>query len=144
MSAIEATCAGFKDMADGTVRFFFDVEPRHAGDALTLFRARGTAAALAALKPIHQVAAPEPEPEPEPEPLKGGTLAQSAGIICGVSLFQDFAWHKGYFRSPIGARALICEYCKVVSRRELDHVPKAAIRYRQLMEQFRNWSEDET
>ena len=140
MSAIEATCAGFKDMADGTVRFFFDVEPRHAGDALTLFRARGTAAALAALKPAHQIDTIPERVESAPEnERKGGPLAQSAGIICGDMDFQSYALTKGYTPDRFGACSLIVSDCQILSRRYLDHDPKAAIRYGRLMDRFREW-----
>lgn len=124
MSVIEASAAGFKDMADGTVRFFFDVEPRHAGAALELFRARGTPAALAALKVGH-AAVQEPE-------LKGGPLAREAGKLDSNPAFLQFAEQHGFNC----ARWMVLDWCEVQSRRELDHQPEAATRFRQLMRKF--------
>ena len=140
MSAIEATCAGFKAMADNTVRFSFDVEPMHAAAALMLFRERGTLVAIAALKPAHLIDTTPERVESAPEnEHKGGPLAQSAGIICGDMDFQAYALTKGYTPDQAGARSLICCYCRIDSRRFLDHDPNAMVLYGRLMEKFRKW-----
>lgn len=57
MTAIAATVSGFRSLADDTVRFQIDVEPRDAEAALRLFSRRGTAIALAALTDQAAVAA---------------------------------------------------------------------------------------
>ena len=131
MSAIEASCAGFKDMADGTVRFFFDVEPRHASDALELFRVRGTAAALAALKPGQPVAlaalrdghaaiAAEPK-------AKLGPLCLEAVRYCEMPEFQEWRRTLGAFDlTPEGAKRSILSTCQIASRKDLDATPSAA------------------
>ena len=138
MSAIEAATAGFKDMADGTVRFFFDVEPRHAGAALELFRARGTPAALAALR-VGYLAVDEPkvtEQAPEPEPIatkpKGGVLARLAGMWCADPEFWGWinsTTHNGIMwptATAVDAADFVREICGVDSRAELDNSVSAA------------------
>ena len=77
MSAIEATTAGVKDMADNTLRITLEFEPRHAKAAFELFGARGTPVAIAALKSA----------KAEPAP-KGGQLAQWVAMRCGEAAFQ--------------------------------------------------------
>ncbi len=50
MSVIEASSAGVRDMADGSLRITVEFEPRHAKEAYALFGTRGTPLAIAALK----------------------------------------------------------------------------------------------
>lgn len=130
MSVIEAATAGFKDMADGTVRFFFDVEPRHAGAALELFRARGTPAALAALKTGYAaISEPNPEPiEPKEKP-KGGALSKLAGMWCQQPEFLEWVntLPNGETVDSAGDCAeFVRKTCGVESRSELDHDDLAA------------------
>ena len=49
MNAIQASSAGVKDMADGSLRITLEFEPRYAKEAYAMFGARGTAIAVAAL-----------------------------------------------------------------------------------------------
>jgi hypothetical protein len=49
MSVIQATTSGIKDLADGTLRISFDIDPRFAQEAYKLFGARGSSVAIAAL-----------------------------------------------------------------------------------------------
>lgn len=137
MSVIEAAAAGFKDMADGTVRFFFDVEPRHAEDALRLFRARGTPAALAALKVGHAAK----NDAPEPEKPRGGKKAMDAARVCLNPDFQRFAAMHGFERSADGARDFMCNRCEMESRAELDHREDCQRRFVKLMADFRELTE---
>ena len=148
MSVIEAATAGFKDMADGTVRFFFDVEPRHAGAALELFRARGTPAALAALQVGYaQAANTSPEPvnkapeiervekpkvtqqaqSPEPiatkEPL--GPLAYWLVLRCNEPEFWEWLGSLGYFCPDAkAAGSIVKEILDLKSRKDLDADPE--------------------
>ena len=134
MSVIEASSVKVATMADGTLRITADIEPRHAQAAFALFGSPGTPMALAALK-VGIPAAADPVQE-----VKGGALAKSAGIICNDPDFQEFAGGNGYVsRDETAARAWICDFCLVESRRELDHNPQAARRYALLMERFRMW-----
>ena len=64
MSAIPAASVSLKTMADGTLRFTFDIEPAQAQDAFRLFAAPGTPVAIAALQ-VGYAAAKEPEPPKE-------------------------------------------------------------------------------
>ena len=129
MSVIEASCAGFKDMADGTIRFYFDVEPRNAGAALELFRVRGTPAALAALKQGHAaVSEPAAEEPVKAEKPKGGPLSKLAGVWCGrVEFWEWLGDVYGYeVKDKSDAALAVRLMCGVDSRSELDHDQLAA------------------
>lgn len=128
MSAIEAATAGFKDMADGTVRFFFDVEPRHAGAALELFRARGTPAALAALKVGYaQADAPKvtEQAQPgEPNATKLGPLAYWLVLRCNEPEFWMWLESLGYkCQSSSAAGAFVKSILGIESRKDIDGDP---------------------
>lgn len=95
MSVIQATSAGVKDMADGSLRITIEFDPRFAKDAFALFGARGTPVALAALTQqatiahaqadvLTQAAKTSPKFEPARE---ANQLAQKMMI-------------DGYFRNP--------------------------------------------
>jgi hypothetical protein len=135
MSAIEATTAGFKDMADGTLRLYFDVEPRNAGAALELFRERGRAAALAALLHSHELAKPQEWPALEPEKPKGGERAKWLGIRCNEEQFQR--WICAQFPDvPIygvinseKAADIVRKVIDVESRAEIDNNPISRSRF---------------
>lgn len=140
MSIIEAASVGIKTMSDGTLRITCDIEPGNAQAAFALFGSPGTPMALAALKVGHAIPKDEQKPisEQTNSPQKGGTLAQSAGIICGEFAFKNYALHKGY-TGPEGPADLIRNFCGVISRAELDHQPTAAARFARLMEKYRDW-----
>lgn len=120
MSIIEASCAGFKDLADGTVRFFFDVEPRHAGDALALFRVRGTAAALAALKPCVPDVPEPPSRESVPEPSPIGPICKWLVMRCKEPEFQRWLVGGTGIAAEADSIQKIRELCAVTSRKEID------------------------
>lgn len=108
-----------KTMADNTLRLTIDIEPRFARQAFELFGVRGTAMAIAALKPAHQQAA---------EQSKGGALAQWAAMRCQEPQFM--AWMGRVFpdqpcRTPEEAAQAIRTICGVESRAELDNNPIA-------------------
>ena len=111
-------------MADGSLRITLEFEPRHAREAYALFGARGTPVAVAALKVGH-AAVQEPE-------LKGGPLAREAGKLDSNPAFLQFAEQHGFNC----ARWMVLDWCEVQSRRELDHQPEAATRFRHLMRKF--------
>lgn len=122
MTAIEASSAGVRDMADGSLRITLEFEPRHAREAYALFGARGTPVAVAALKVGH-AAVQEP---------KGGPLAREAGKLDSNPAFQDYAMARNF---P-NVRDFILDRCCINSRRELDHRPEAARLFRQMMRNF--------
>jgi hypothetical protein len=128
MTVIQASSAGVKDMADGSLRITFEFEPRHAKDAYALFGARGTSVAIAALKDGHETVK-------EPE-LKGGDLAKAAGMLDTNPRFREYA--EWYGTTP---RKLVLEKCGVSSRKELDHNPEAAGKFQALMREFKAWNE---
>ena len=142
MSAIPCASVSLKTMADGTLRISFDVEPVHAQDAFRLFAAPGTPAALAALKVGYEQASDTPTPAKvggNPGELGGGTpakqmtnpgesihvggaLAQLAGQWCADRAFQKWIFVDTEAQAAEKVRA----FCKVDSRRLLDHDPEAA------------------
>ena len=132
MTAIEASSVSVKTMADNTLRLTVDIEPRFAKDAFALFGERGTAMALAALKPAS-------EPEPEPDRLKGGEIAKWLGIRCNEPSFQ--AWMALAFPESWGfgdtpakkAASAIRAVCGVESRVEFDNDKYAATRFHTLI-----------
>ena len=123
MTAIEASSAGVRDMADGSLRITLEFEPRHAREAYALFGARGTPVAVAALKVGHAAVQESGKP-------KGGALAREAGILCARADFQEWLM----VASEEAAAALIREVCEIESRAELDTDATAGKRF---VEQFR-------
>lgn len=83
MSVIEASSAGVRDMADGSLRITVEFEPRHAKEAYALFGTRGTPLAIAALKTGFAAV-------PEPEKPKIGPLAYWAVMRCKEEEFFNF------------------------------------------------------
>ncbi len=83
MSVIEASSAGVRDMADGSLRITVEFEPRHAKEAYALFGTRGTPLAIAALKTGFAAV-------PEPEKTKIGPLAYWAVMRCKEEEFFRF------------------------------------------------------
>jgi hypothetical protein len=136
MSAIEASSAGVKDMADGSLRITVEFEPRFAKDAYALFGARGTPLAIAALKTGYAVAGePSVKESLTPETPKGGALAKLAGMWCADKTFQAWLETDPDNAAPNESGATLCLYalCEIESRRELDHDPAAAERFNRLI-----------
>ena len=125
MSAIQAASAGVKDMADGSLRITLEFEPRHAKDAYALFGARGTPVAVVALKVGYEQKV-DPLPGPAHKAAEnvhvGGPLAMLAGQWCADPAFQRWL----FVGSEAQAAEKIRAFCKVDSRRLLDHDPEAA------------------
>jgi hypothetical protein len=126
LSAIEATTAGVKDMADNTLRITLEFEPRHAKAAFELFGARGTPVAIAALKSA------------KAEPAqKGGQLAQWVAMRCGEAAFQRWLqdtfpaqWQDAHGDTPAKwAASTVRAVCGIESRAELDNDEAAALRF---------------
>lgn len=167
MSLIEASSSGFKSMADGTVRFSFDVEPRAAEAALRLFRTPGTPAVIGRLvepsSPLPWPSVDQAEPASEPVPPKSGKrermgpLCEWAVYRCKEEAFQRWItpiydrWLGGDgmgtgdiapddVGGPAGFAAhAIKVICGVDSRKELDDEP-AKTRFRTtVMEPYAKW-----
>lgn len=125
MSVIEASSAGVRDMADGSLRITVEFEPRHAKEAYALFGTRGTPLAIAALKTGFAAV----------ETPKVGPLAYWAVMRCKEEEFFNFIsvtysdWmgdntpdtyetHEEYCKDAV---LMLCE-CKT-SRSEIDRDP---------------------
>jgi hypothetical protein len=131
MTVIQASSAGVRDMADGSLRITLEFDPRHAKDAYALFGTRGTPVAVAA---ITQEAAQEQAQKEtiESDKPKGGPLAKLAGIWCTEPSF--WAWANlstihGYTDDIVDsddAAKFVRVVSGVDSRSELDHNPDAS------------------
>jgi len=73
---------------------------------------------------------------PEEGGLKGGKLAQSAGIMCGEKAFQQFALEERSYDDPL---MLIYDHCGVTSRAHLDHDEDAARAFKDLKTEYEVW-----
>ena len=127
MTVIEASSAGFKDMADSSVRITFEFEPRHAAQAVALFGPRGRSVAIAALKDGHGAAS---DAVAEPDKPKGGELARLAGIWCNEPEFV--VWLNSRGLNGYDPAQCIREMCGVSSRADLDHNPVAAEKFQRI------------
>ncbi len=72
--------------------------------------------------------------EPSENTLKGGKLAQTAGIMCNEQAFRDFAEARHHT-----AEGLIYARCGVMSRAHLDHNEEAARAFRDLKTEYEAW-----
>ena len=125
MSAIPCSSVSLKTMADGTLRISLDIEPADAQAAFALFATPGTPAALAALKVGYEQKV-DPLPGPAHKAAEnvhvGGPLAMLAGQWCAHPAFRKWI----YVDTEAQAAEKIRAFCKVDSRRLLDHDPEAA------------------
>lgn len=139
MTVIEASSAGVKDMADGSLRITFEFEPRHAAEAFALFGPRGRAVAIAALK---DGAAAVTE-KPVSEKPKGGEWAKLAGMWCANPEFWEWMASIPGVRVPRDsgeAAELLKDACDIGSRVELDHDQAALARFNKVIRfPFMKW-----
>ena len=136
MSALEASSAGIKDMADGSLRITIEFDPRFAKEAFALFGARGTPLAIAALKVGYAAADNQVTFKKEDgEKPKGGALAKLAGMWCNDPLFWEWLETDPLNCAPGSTGAALCLYdiCGIKSRVELDNDPQAAERFHRLI-----------
>jgi hypothetical protein len=75
---------------------------------------------------------------------KGGKLAQRAGIVCGEEAFETFIksrWPRIFEFDPVNSdsAAFVRLYCNVSSRRDLDHNPEAAAKFKKLLDDYEIW-----
>lgn len=140
MTVIEASSAGVRDMADGSLRITLEFEPRHARDAYALFGSRGTPVAVAALKPASSKAEPSERPAI-------GELGRWAAIRCTEEPFR--VWLADAHGSLWGrirgddetltaeevAAEMVRRLCHVTSRRDIDTNPEAFDKFHRLIRQ---------
>lgn len=136
--ALAGTVSGFRVMVDGTVRVTLDFEPKDREAAMRMMGAPGQPVAVAALKEGYAAAA-----EPRKEPI--GPLCRTAIGLCRNPKFQKYIGHDGkagFVWSPTedAARGFILANCAVKSRRDIDHDPAAAERFRHMLQHFQAWS----
>jgi hypothetical protein len=73
--------------------------------------------------------------EPSENTLKGGKLAQRAGILCDQGAFKTFARESGY-DDPV---KMIYARCDITSRAHLDHDTEAARAFHELDLEYQAW-----
>lgn len=76
-----------------------------------------------------------------PEKLKGGALAQRAGIICAEKGFWRFLAEK-YGKKPETADAAadwLRSHLQIESRAAIDHAPEPAAGFREVEKEYRFW-----
>ena len=74
----------------------------------------------------------------QPVALKGGALAQKAGIMCNEGAFEQYAIGCGY-NSP---EDMIYSRCNLTSRAHLDHDEVAASQFKGLCDEYQLWLKD--
>lgn len=138
MSVIEASSAGVKDMADGSLRITFEFDPRHAAEAFALFGPRGRAVAVAALKDGSGAITSEKN-KPAEDKTKGGEWAKLAGMWCNDPDFWDWC----QVTSESAAVEMVRNYAGIKSRAELDNDPDALERFnKNIRRPFVRWMQD--
>jgi len=144
MSAIQATSAGVKDMADGSLRITFEFDPRYAKEAYSLFGARGTSCAVAALTQAASIQAAQQEAiEAAPEPkTRAGQLCVMACTFCADPLF--WKWLERHYctqcASEQDAKDIILHVCEIESRKDLDSNHYAGERFhREIRTHYMAW-----
>ena len=136
MSAIEAVTAGIKDLADGTLRVSFDIEPRYAQEAYALFGSRGACVAIAALTQQATTAIAQAEAIQKAPPLTG--LALLAVQWCKEPKFWEWLTQlnevsgfltKVTFITELRAKQWILFKCGIDSRKELNTNAESAEKF---------------
>ena len=79
-------------------------------------------------------------PKPKGQELKGGELSKWAAMRCQESDFRRWLAHKFMreCKTETDAKQLICDFCGIESRRELDHDAKANEIFKDMI--MRPWS----
>lgn len=139
MSAIQATSAGVRDMADGSLRITLEFDPRYAKEAYALFGARGTSCAVAALT---QAASKQAAQRETMQSEKPGQLCVMACTFCADPMFWEFAQERFHSlcENEVDAKNFIIDACVIKSRKELDTNQEASrIFLREFREPFLVW-----
>ena len=135
MSAIQATSAGVKDMADGSLRITLEFDPAYAKEAYALFGARGTPLAVAALN----LQASQAQAQQETiEEAKGGFLSQWLAMRCNEPKFWEFieceiAENTTTCSNKQEADVLVKMALDIDSKRELDNDKEAEQRFHEII-----------
>ena len=143
--ASEIMLAGWSETHTGGAKVTFWLPDAESLDTFrTMTVRKGNTAGqrfMAVLVELNDDDTPKPQETDRP---KGGTLAQSAGVLCDTDLFQQYALAMtrlsvtGLTRSQAAAE-YVRDYCHVNSRAELDHSPTAKQLFAQLMADYRDW-----
>jgi hypothetical protein len=134
MSAIEAISRTVKTMADGTLRLTVDISPVHAQDAFSMFGMPDVPLALARLniQASQERAQEETIAKEKKEPLTG--LALLAVQWCQEPNFWKWInenWDIKPVTDEKGAKVVICSWCEIDSRKELNTDTQAAATFQQ-------------
>lgn len=83
------------------------------------------------------VVQPEPLENSERLDVKGGALAQKAGMLLSDPDFYAFVQSTGY--DYLDPNNFILQRCGVNRKREIDHSPSARTEFMRMMTEFREW-----
>lgn len=145
MTAIQANSAGVKDMADGSLRITFEFDPRYAKEAYTLFGARGTSCAIAALTQESTIKAAQVEVQERK--TKAGELCIMACNFCSDAYFCEWVGEISGFSNAATvdfAKHYVIDACGISSRKELDTNTDAANKFHaEIRKPFLDWKNNE-
>ena len=136
MTAISATRRTGRELADGTLRVQFDIEPRDVPQFHKLFPSVDTPVAIAPL-----VRDFERRPEAPKDQPKGGAGSKWLAMRCAEESFWEFLGSIASVapRSEAEAAAVVRDYLQVASRAEVDTDPDAKARFDELRMQWIDW-----
>lgn len=136
MSALQATSAGVKDMADGSLRITLEFDPRYAKDAFALFGSRGTPVAIARLTQEAAQEHAQKETVADSEP-KGGFLSQWLAMRENEPEFWLFIESKINNAVSINDVGTCDEVVKrllgIISKREIDNYKEVEARFHSMI-----------
>ncbi len=135
----EAKKHGYRQTQDGIVVSFV-LHPNEVPDDLAL-SALGTRYMLALVRIGDDETPQPPEKATRPgRPFRDLPRCQQAGILCNDETFQIWASKQGpkwnFSPTDVGARQFVLAECEITSRRELNTVIKAAVRWDGLLARF--------
>ena len=137
MTAISATRRTGRELADGTLRVQFDIEPRDVPQFHKLFPSVDTPVAIAPL-----VRDFERRPEAPKDQPKGGAGAKWLAMRCAEPAFWEFLAPMSSGNAPTNEAAaaiVVREYLQIASRAEVDTDPDAKARFDELRLQWIDW-----
>lgn len=132
---IPGAVAGFRLLADNTVRVTVDISPQYAAEAKALCGSIGQSLAIAALKDGYASVPAAPAPKD-----KIGPLCREAIELCANPKFHEFITVEHWNPTPDAAKGFILSCCGIESRKELDTNAEAATIFRRRVRSlFQQW-----
>ena len=142
----ELMLAGWSETHTGGAKVTFWLPDAEALDTFrTMTVRKGSTAGQRFMCVLVEIGDDELPKPAEADKPKGGSLAQSAGVICGTEEFQRFVAERcesdGALAPAQAAANFVRTFCRVNSRADLDHSPTAKQLFGQLMADYRAWQQ---